>query len=172
VEIASQIVLLLLTLVGYSSGATLAMPGRQVVPGLIDLAGVSILWAAALVTANAMGRWSGILIWFVVGLFIGIVLARMRALEFPAHRSMPKAGTQGETLFRRIHSAWGEFARKMGNYQSRILIMFVYFTVILPFGVGLRILGHPLDFPRIPNGTGWIKREIPNASFEEVRRQG
>jgi hypothetical protein len=60
----------------------------------------------------------------------------------------------------------------MGNYQSRVLMAFAYFTVVLPFGLGTRLLGDPLRIKRTPGDSNWQAKELTiRPSFEEARRQ-
>jgi hypothetical protein len=148
------------------------MYDKRAVPGRIDLAAVAILWTEALATGDALGRSSGMLVWFAVGLLLGIVLARIHAVGYRAEQPGSEANDHGESLFQRVRRSWAEFAGKMGNCQSRILIMLLYFNVILPFGVGLRILSDPLNLHGMPGETGWVKREGPPASVQDARRQG
>lgn len=85
--------LILLTLVGYSSGTVLAGKNKRVVPGLLDMAVVVVLWAAALVTRPALGRVLAIFVWLVVGLMVGAGLTGLRRGGYPdcEQKSPPKA---------------------------------------------------------------------------------
>ena len=75
--------LVLLTLVGYSSGAMLAGKGRQVIPGLLDLAVVVVLWIGALVTRAALGKGLAILAWLIARLILGAGLTGLRKGKYP-----------------------------------------------------------------------------------------
>ncbi len=55
-EILSIVALVLLTLVGYSSGATLAGHGKKVTPDLPDVAAVVLLWVAAVAARPILGK--------------------------------------------------------------------------------------------------------------------
>ncbi len=55
-EFVSGLALVLLTLVGYSSGAVLGARRKTPVPGLFDLLVVVILWAAALLMVTPPTR--------------------------------------------------------------------------------------------------------------------
>ena len=79
ISFLSGLALVLLTLVGYSSGSVLGAKGRAVVPNILDFLVVIALWIAALVTRDTLGRWSSIAIWMALGLFLGMILARIRA---------------------------------------------------------------------------------------------
>lgn len=163
-NLATGLTMILLTLVGYSSGSVLGAKGRTVVPDILDLPIVVALWIAALATRNALGKWIAIGVWLVIGLVLGTVLARMRAASYP--RAQPSNTSSG------LWNAWRDFARKMGNYQSRVLITFMYFTVVMPFGLGVTLLSDPLGLKRAYGDSNWRPKELPcKPSIEEARNQ-
>jgi len=154
----------LLTLVGYSSGAVFGAPRRTPVPALLDLAVVLALWGAALVTRPELGKWGAIGVWLAVGILDGAVLSRVRAGRYPE----AKASTQAAGLWQ----AWKGFARRMGNFQSRVLMAFLYFTVVLPFGLGVALLGDPLRLKPGAAESNWRPKHLPvKPSVAEAERQ-
>lgn len=156
--------LVLLALVGYSSGSVLGAKERTAVPGVADLLIIIVMWMAALATRNALGKWSAIGAWLVIGLVLGAILAWVRADSYPKARSVNKGGS--------LWNAWKDFARKMGNYQSRVLMAFVYFLVVLPFGLGVTLLGDPLRIKRPHGNSNWQPKELPlKPSIDEARGQ-
>jgi hypothetical protein len=163
-EFLSGLALVLLTLVGYSSGSALGAKGRTPVPGIADLIIVVILWIAALAARGTLGKWSSILIWLLIGLCVGAILARVRAASYPKAASSDTG--------RGLWNAWKGFSRRMGNYQSRVLMAFIYFTVVLPFGLGTMLLGDPLKIKGSSASSNWQPKELPlKLSIEEARRQ-
>jgi hypothetical protein len=163
-DFIAGLALVLLALVGYSSGSVLGAKGRAAVPGIADLAVIIVLWTAALATRNALGKWSAIGAWLVVGLVLGVALAWMRADSYP--KAQPLNTGSG------LWNAWKGFARKMGNYQSRVLMAFIYFTVVLPFGLGMTLLGDPLRIKRTCGNSNWQPKELPlKPSIDEARSQ-
>jgi hypothetical protein len=164
VEVIAAIALVLLTLVGYSSGSVIGATGRTPAPRILDLLAVIVLWIAALATRSALGKWSAIIIWLVFGLVLGMVLARIRI------RSYPKA--QPLNMGPGLWNAWKGFASRMGNYQSRVLMTLIYFVIVLPFGVGVTLLSDPLNIKRPQGPSNWHPKELPlKPSIEESREQ-
>lgn len=160
----SGLALVLLTLVGYSSGSVLGAKGRAVVPNILDLLVVISLWIAALATRDALGRWSSIAIWMALGLILGMILARIRSDGY--QKAQPLDTGKG------FWNAWKGFAQRMGNYQSRVLMGFIYFTVILPFGLGITLLSDRLRIKRAPKSSNWQPKELPlKPSLDETSRQ-
>lgn len=163
-DFVSGLALILLTLVGYSSGSVLGAKRRTAVPGIADLLVAVALWTAALNTRNALGKWSAVGIWLAIGLILGAVLAWVRASSYP--KAQPLSTGSG------LWNVWKVFAGKMGNYQSRVLMAFVYFTVVLPFGLGVTILGDPLRIKRACGNSNWQPKELPfKPSIDEARSQ-
>lgn len=156
--------LVLLALVGYSSGSVLGAKGRMAVPGIADLVVVFVMWVAALATRDTLGKWGAIGAWLVIGLALGAVLARVRSDSYP--KAQPLNTGSG------LWNAWKGFARKMGNYQSRVLMAFIYFTIVLPFGLGMTLLGDPLKIKRSNGGSSWQPKELSlKPSIDEARSQ-
>jgi len=163
IELLSSLALVLLTLVGYSSGAVLGARKRTPVPGLLDLLVIIALWGAALLTRGPLGKWAAIGVWLLAALLVGALLAAPRAHQYPKAEAVKNG--------RDLWNAWKDFARRMGNYQSRVLMALLYFTVVLPFGLGVRLLGDPLQV-RAPADSRWSPKEmIPQPSLDDARRQ-
>ncbi len=163
-ELISGIALILLTLTGYSAGAALGARGKIPVPGLLDLLVVVLLWGGAVSTRAALGRWPAIGVWVLTGLIIGLILARARLAQYPKAEHNPSAAN--------LWQAWKAFARRMGNYQGRILMAFLYFTVVLPFGAAATVLGDPLGIKRKKGISNWQPKHISTKpSVEEAGRQ-
>jgi hypothetical protein len=56
---------------------------------------------------------------------------------------------------------WYAFARKVGNFVGGIAMTVFYFTVMLPFGLGVRFFGDPLG----------LKTEKPHWSTVDSHEQ-
>jgi hypothetical protein len=163
-ELIAGLALVLLTLVGYSSGSVLGATGRDPTPRIFDLLVVVLLWIAALGTRSTLGKWGAIAIWLVIGLIVGVVLARIRIGSYP--RAQPLDTGPG------LWNAWKGFSRRMGNYQSRVLMAFIYFVIVLPFGLGVTLLADPLEIKRAKAGSNWQTKEMSlKPSIEDARGQ-
>ena len=84
----SALALILLTLVGYSSGRVLARYTHKVMPGLLDVILVIFLWVGALYTRGGLGKGWAILIWLffggVIGLLVSLLMRDGQAVKRPA----------------------------------------------------------------------------------------
>jgi hypothetical protein len=73
---------------------------------------------------------------------------------------------------RKLWGRWLILARKIGNFQSRILLTLFYFVIVLPFGLGVRLLADPLHIrARAPTDTAWQPRETRDVDLGAGRRQ-
>lgn len=166
-EIASYIVLVLLTVVGYSSGAVIVTSRRQPVPRSIDLIIVMVLIVAAVFSKPFLGRWSAIGVWVAISFctaFIGLYSIRQSFLEIE-HSPVEK---NSSSFFRRLWNNWKSFSFRMGNYQGRLLLGLFFFTAALPFGLLLRIFSNR---PAIIKNTDWLDRQPSSKSIDSARDQ-
>jgi hypothetical protein len=75
----------------------------------------------------------------------------------------------GRTL-RIVWEAWKSVARKISNFQARILLTLFYFLIVLPFALALRWISDPLAIkPRTPRG--WRPKVSEATDLESARRQ-
>jgi hypothetical protein len=58
----------------------------------------------------------------------------------------------------------------LGDFQGRLFTVIFYFTIMVPFGIGMRLLGDPLRMK--DRKPVWLEREPVGTSLEEARRQG
>ena len=60
-----------------------------------------------------------------------------------------------------VHRAWMAFAMVLGHINTRIILGVVYYLVITPVGLVMRLFRDPLDRSlRKPSESQWIKREL------------
>ena len=72
---------------------------------------------------------------------------------------------------KRLWAAWKRLGKKIADVQSRAILTVVYFTVIAPFGLGVRWAADPLA---LKPGTdkGWRPRPSESqATLDSARRQ-
>ncbi len=71
-------------------------------------------------------------------------------------------------LLKQLWKRWRAFGQVMGDFVARIFMTVFYFTVAIPFGIGVRVFKDPLHLksPR----TTWLKREPKPDTIEDARR--
>lgn len=179
----SALALVMLTLVGYSSGMTLIGRDKDIQPLIWDLLIVTVLWVAAFVLRETIGEGWSLLVWFAAAFVIAASLTAVRTAGQPP--AMPKSElpehvlklegqrpTDKQNPIREAWEAWKRFAADMGNVQGRFLMGFFYFIIVTPFGLVYRLFSDSLTIKHVPKGSGWVEKEPLGATLEEAKEQG
>ena len=70
---------------------------------------------------------------------------------------------------RKFWHAWKRFGQFMGDLIGRLVLTVFYFTLFMPFGLGVRLLGDPLALR--PRGRSmWLERSTHDQTLEDTRR--
>ena len=67
-----------------------------------------------------------------------------------------------------VWKKWRAFGQIMGDFVARIFMTVFYFTVAVPFGIGVRWLKDPLRLKS--KEVAWLKREEREETIETARR--
>jgi hypothetical protein len=162
--------LILLTLVGFSSGAVIAGRGRREPLGLLDFGMAILFLAMALGTRSVLGKWLAIPIWFILAGLGSVVLTEIRYIGRRTEK-VAYAIPIEKRLLRRTWDWWKVFATEIGNYQGRVLFAFFYFAMVTPFGAGVRLFSDPLKVKRDEMTTCWSERSSGSDEVEAAREQ-
>ena len=65
---------------------------------------------------------------------------------------------------------WKKFAYAFGTFMSRVILTIMYFTVIMPWGVCIRIFSDPLNIKTFSQ-SGWKSHTKPPTTMQEITRQ-
>lgn len=171
-EWLSWLGLILLTLVGYSAGVVLAARQEDSPkPARRDLLAIPLVWVTALSlrTVLELNRWTTPVVGLVVGLAFGWTLNRISPHVQPVHSVMLNEGEL--PFFKRLIGRWERFAVQTGDFQSRVILGYFYFSVVLPFGLLIRLAIDPLRLWRPPARSLWIERPAASSEVEDARRQ-
>ena len=66
---------------------------------------------------------------------------------------------------------WKAFGQFLGEWLARIVLTIFYFTILIPFGLGVRLFGDPLQIKELPNPY-WRPRTTGDQTIDDVLRQG
>jgi hypothetical protein len=72
-------------------------------------------------------------------------------------------------MLRRFWVAWKRLARRIGDFQARVVLTVLYATLVLPFGLAVRWFADPLRLKLRP--TKWLEHPEEAADFDWARRQ-
>ena len=158
--ILGRLGLAMAALAGYSAGAALVARGRAL-PRLADLL-LAFAWAvAAAVLAPRLG-WGG---GFAAAVGGAMALGAGGGLVRP--RSLLTASDAADEP----GSAWKRFARRMGNFQARLLLGATYFVLVTPFALFLLSTADTMAAPGSAGASRWRARSDAPPSLDRARRQ-
>lgn len=73
-------------------------------------------------------------------------------------------------MLRKFWESWKKFGQWIGDMLARIVLTLFYFTIFLPFGIGVRFFGDPLSVKHRPAAL-WLPRATLDNAMDDVRRQ-
>jgi hypothetical protein len=74
-------------------------------------------------------------------------------------------------FLRAAWQGWKRIAEKIGRSQARFLWGLLYFLVVTPFALGLKVFSDPLRIKRRPSPSGWLEKPRQTLTLEDARRQ-
>jgi hypothetical protein len=79
-------------------------------------------------------------------------------------------GSLGMAFLSRLWRGWKRFGEILGNFLARIVLTVFYFTIFVPFALGVRLFGDPLQIKTSPQEF-WRPRSTGDQKLEDVMRQ-
>ena len=70
---------------------------------------------------------------------------------------------------RKVWEGWKRFGQFMGDLFGRLVLTIFYFTLFMPFALGVRLFGDPLAI-RPPSRPKWLERKTQDLTLEDSRR--
>ena len=64
---------------------------------------------------------------------------------------------------------WKKFGRFMGDLFAHVFLTLFYFTIFLPFGVGVRLFSDRLDIDQAKPAS-WHERTTTDKTLDDARR--
>jgi hypothetical protein len=68
-----------------------------------------------------------------------------------------------------LWNAWKRLARKIGNFQARVILTIIYAIPVLPFGLVVRLFSDPLRIKHRPEK--WLEHSAEVHDLDWARRQ-
>lgn len=65
-------------------------------------------------------------------------------------------------------SKWLAFGRAVGNVVGRVVMTILFFTIVAPFGLGVRLFGDPLRLKKAE--PRWLERPTRQDTLQDARR--
>lgn len=81
--------------------------------------------------------------------------------------------TSQMSLPRRIWEGWKKIARKIGDFNARVILTVFYLVLLMPFAILVKVFTDPLEIKKNTKKKGWQpKEEKPGVSpMESAARQ-
>ncbi len=71
---------------------------------------------------------------------------------------------------KKFWEGWKKFGQLIGDFVARVVLTLFYFTILVPFGLGVRLFSDPLAI-KPPQPAVWVKRTTRDLTIEDTRRQ-
>ena len=174
-EFISFIIIILLSSVGYCFG-TVGKAGKSVQPKpqMLDLALVVLIWAGAVYSRITLdlNKWILILIWLTIAVIIGMLAAWFR--KFPEEK-LPKKTIvhpiSSHNFFLNLWQKWKNFSFRMGSFHSRVILSLLFFALISPFALAVKIFADPLNIKNQSKESHWHAKKEIKADLNLFKRQ-
>lgn len=66
---------------------------------------------------------------------------------------------------------WKIIGGVVGNYQARSVATIFFYTIMVPFGLGVRIFSDPLRVKEPATNASWVPRQDVDTRLNQARRQ-
>lgn len=73
-----------------------------------------------------------------------------------------------------LRLAWSRFGiigAVIGDLQGKVISILFYFTILMPFGIGSRLLSDPLRIRKVTNPQ-WLQRDPIPTDLDSAQKQG
>jgi len=72
-------------------------------------------------------------------------------------------------ILRKVWHTWKQIGQWIGDQLGRVVLTIFYFTLFVPFALGVRIWGDPLDM-RQKSAANWLDRKTNDLTLDDSRR--
>jgi len=173
-ETLSFIVLILLSLVGYSSGVV-AKAGKyaDLKPQIVDLIIILVVWTGAICSRIIfdLNKWFLILMWVILSVTIGVIAILFRKLPKEQSSNNKEPEKLSENTMKKLLHNWRNFSKRMGSFQSRIILSLFFFIFVSPFAIAVKIFSDPLNIKHQTTKSHWLPKKETTTDLEQSRRQ-
>ena len=74
-------------------------------------------------------------------------------------------------MLRNLWNRWKAFGQKIADFQARLILTLVYFIIVLPFGLFVRLLSDPLHMKKNTLESLWFDKHLDEPTLENSRSQ-
>ena len=130
----SALGLILVTMVGYASGAVMTAGKKDPTPRIIDLLLIIGLWIGGFLTRDTLGHWWALLVWLLAAMVVAYIVVGLRKSQlFDAPAEHFVQLNSSWSFPKQLWERWKVFGARLGHFQSRMLMSFFYFYAHIGF---------------------------------------
>ena len=74
-------------------------------------------------------------------------------------------------FLRAAWQGWKRIAEKIGHFQARVLWTLMYFVVVGPFAVAVKVFSDPLRIKQRSMPSWWLENPRQTSNLQEAQRQ-
>ncbi len=170
----SSIILILLSLLTYSAGKV----GRErnsdeVKTKIFDLIILILIWSLGIYAGTRfdLKRWVLLLIFTIISFFLGLLTTSFRKKEKTQRNASHIQKKNSQNISSSLWNSGKRFFKRVGVFQTRIILSFFYFIFVSPLALGVKLLSDPLKIKQHKEISFWSKRREKRNDFDEFRRQ-
>jgi hypothetical protein len=73
-------------------------------------------------------------------------------------------------ILNKIWKIWKRIGQMIGDLIGRLVLSIFYFTIFLPFGLGVKLFGDPLNLNNKNHQSKWLEKITQDDKLENARR--
>ena len=71
-------------------------------------------------------------------------------------------------MLKKIWVGWKKVAEKIGNFQATVIFSLLFFILVTPFGLVMRLFSNPI---KVSSKSGWIDVVDNTSSLQKLSKQ-
>jgi len=75
------------------------------------------------------------------------------------------------TLLKKIWEGWKKVGQAIGDFLARVILTVFYFTIFLPFALGVMLFSDPLLKKKPSSPSFWLDRSTLDKVLADMRNQ-
>ena len=102
---------------------------------------------------------------------IGRLVILFRKLTEEKSSSNKEVEKVPTNLLKNLWQSWKNFSKRMGSFQSRIMLSLFFFIFVSPFALAVKIFSDPLKIKHKSSKSHWLPKKEIKYDLEQYRRQ-
>jgi len=66
---------------------------------------------------------------------------------------------------------WLDFSLVLGSFMSRLILTVIYFSILMPWGIAVRLFSDRLEIKSKPQGSAWHSHSASQTTQKELFQQ-